>query len=419
MPKFGEAPKLEELPELPEEDVEMISEVRPVQHEGPVDLTAEAVPEEAEELTDVEWEREPGELQESDAVEAFDIHGFQGLEVAATLEKKEERKGDPNNKNEDNIIADPKTGLIGVLDGLGGEGKGDLASKSAEQVIPEAYERNIAALPKDLATIQQRLVEQQLKKANPGTPEQATQLRAQLTEMVETMLGKDPAMGRKALALVEAIRETNMAVRETGGKTTASVGFIHRAPDGSRWAVVTSIGDSPVFKRRKNGELIQVTREDSVLNSLRSSGVLSEEMVHRMKLAPETKERIPLTREVVQAMGGGEKEYAALQARGTREIPMSYKDLKRAMTASLGATEAEPNLSVRRLDEGDELVFATDGLTDKYETASGDTDLGSIAKEFTGASVKDDLDRVRKAAKGKISSAKADDDISIVTARVV
>lgn len=401
----------EEVEELTDADIIEDSGVREI-----VDLTDEAI-EEPEDLEAAEV-REPGELQESEVIDAFEIHGFQGIEVAATLEKKNERKGSEA-RNEDNIIADPDTGLIGVLDGLGGEGEegaGALASMSAEEKIPERF-KWLLNTPGNLASVRERLIDHQLVRKNPQTPELRAQYQKQITEMIEGVLEKDPEMGRKALALIEAFRQTNRAVQETGGMTMATVGFVHQTPDGQKWAVVASTGDSPAMKRRKNGEIVPITKEDSMLNLLLDSGHITEEQVRDLQTNPGKKMNIPFTLDIVQAMGRDRAFFKQGKAQGIELFPVDYKLLKRLMGSSLGAEKADPALSIRRLEKGDTLVIASDGLTDLYETADGETDFQSLGNEFKGSSMTEDLDNVRKATKAKVSAAKDDDDIAIVTAR--
>lgn len=344
-------------------------------------------------------------LQDKDVVEAFEVPGFAGLDIVATLEKKEERKGKAENKNEDNLIIDPETGLVGVLDGLGGEGKGDLASKAAERAIPEAFKALAPEIGKmDGSEIQKRLVEQQLAKL--GNPE----LRPQVTEMIEGILSSDPKIGKKALALVEAVRAANAAVKETGGKTTATVGMVHEAPDGKRYAIVAGLGDSPAFKRRANGEVVQIIEEDSALNGLTRAGFLKPEMLAEMKQDPDKKIDIPLNLTVIQALGGGEEQLKQFEAKGVKSIPMNYKGLKRAMVASLGSEVFEPTLAVRRLDEGDELIIGTD-IFDNFEDQKTDTmDGARINASMQGKTQKERLNNLRKASK---VGAK-DDDAAIV-----
>lgn len=402
-------PKAEEVTELTDADFIEESGIQ----KRPREIEGEYIPD--DEVLEL---HEPGEFQEHDVVNAFKIDGFKDVSVAATLEKKDERKG-TESLNEDNIIADPKTGLIGVLDGLGGEGEagaGAKASMRAQELIPKRF-AELLGDPNALNTVEQRLIDHQLNKKNPQTPELKLQYQKQLTEMVEGIILKDPHMARKALALIEAIRQSNRHIEDTGGKTTASVGFIHETPDKERYAVIASIGDSPVMKRRANGELVPITKEDSLLNSLLDSGAITEKKVEELRKTPDKDVPIPITLELIQAMGGGQKEYDALKARGTNKLPISYKKMKSAMIGSMGDATAEASLNIRRLDPGDELIFASDGLTDKYETAEGETDMDEVEKLFKGTSLTNDLEHARKAAKSKTSAAKKDDDIAIITAK--
>lgn len=401
-------PEISHVREKKVEEIDLTEEAIPIEEgEEFVDLTAEAVSE----------EREPGELQEKDVIDAFEINGFKGLQVAATLEKYKKNQGTAE-RNQDNILADPKTGLLGVMDGLGST-QGDLASKSAERAIPEHYQNALKEAPKDASEIVNRIVEQQLNKIASEDPKRKTEQRIQLTQMVEGMLTKDPNMGRKAYALIEGLKRTNASVKETGAQTTACIGFVHAAPDGTKWAVIGSVGDSIAFKRRKNGELIQLNKEDSLLNNLVDKGIVSPEQLKAMQSNPKEKNQFKTTLDIVKAMGGGEAQYQAMLSRGMNTLDLSYRDLKRAMLSALGSEVFEPTLTIRRLDPGDELLFATDGLTDKYETDSGEVDLKAIAAEFeSGKSLKENINQVRTAAKFIESAAKADDDIALVSARV-
>jgi serine/threonine protein phosphatase PrpC len=392
--------------ELSEEDIELVEE--------PEEITGvfKKQPAEAEELSeaDIIEEREPGELQESDVIGAFEVNGFKGLKVTATLEKKDERKGNAEDRNQDNIIADPETGLVGVLDGLGGEGAGDLASKSAEGAIPAQYKTALERTKAmNGADVQTSIVERQLKRLNVSDPAKSMEIRKGLTTMVEDAMSKDPALGRKALALLESVNAANAYVKETGGKTTACVGFVHETPSGERYAVVANIGDSAAYKQRANGEMVPLTQEDSLLNVLNQSGAIAPDLYAKMKAAPDQKFPIPVPLETFRALGAGEKEYEAMEGK----IPLSYKKLKASMAASLGAESSEATLSIRQIKKGEKVYFGTDGLVDKFEDpTTEETDLALLAKESAKG-----LDGLRKAAKER-KTYKTDDDIALVEVSV-
>ena len=372
-------------------------------------------------------------IQEKDIVEAFEVQGFEGLDVAATLEKKKERLG-TSEQNEDNILIDPETGLLGVLDGLGGEGEkgaGAKASKAAELVIPEAYKlakEEIDAL--DNTEIQKRLVEQQLAKA--GNPE----ARKEITMLMEQLLETDPNMAKEALALIESIRGANDAVKESGGKTTALISKMHETPDGRQFALIASVGDCVAYKQRANGEVLQIAQEDSALNSLKQAGVLDDVLLEQMKQDKDKKFPIPLTLEVIRSMGGDEEQLKQFQDKGVKSLPLSFKTLKRAMVAGLGGEVFEPSLTVRELRKGESMLFVTDGQSDVVEDSeTGNVDLRQILLDMSGEKIQKffdsegnvDMDRLKKhvmslplserlnhmrAAAAK--SEKKDDDVAMV-----
>lgn len=354
------------------------------------------------------------DVQKHDVVEAFDVQGFEGLSISATLEKKDERKGDTENNNEDNVLLDAETGLFGVLDGLGGEGSGDKASKAAEANIPNHYKAAMAEITKmDGKTLQDALVNQQLAKLNNSAA------RASVTEMTEGILLQDMAMGKKALALLESIRRTNDNVKESGGKTTATIGLVHKTPDGKRYAVIGNIGDGAAFKRRENGEIVQLTEEDSALNTLKRAGIVDEAMFEQMKAKPSENFPVPLTLESIQALGGGEEQLKQFQAKGVKSLPMSYKKLKLAMTAALGSESFEPSLIIRELRQGEELILGTDGLVDKLEDpVTEEIDYNLMKSGAAGSTMSERISNLRKTAKDNTKSLKKDDDIGIIAVAI-
>ena len=98
---------------------------------------------------------------------------------------------------------------------------------------------------------------------------------------------------------------------------------------------------------------------------------------------------------------------------------MNYKGLKQRMVAALGSPAFEPSLMVRRLEPGDALVFATDGVIDKFEGADDETDLEALAETYNGGKTPTErLDALRKEAK-KRKTYKSDDDIGLVSVEVL
>ncbi len=370
--------------------------------------------------------REPGELQLADVVAPFEIHGFSGVEVVATLEKKNSRKGKDAERNEDNIIADPETGIVGVLDGLGSEGEvgaGAKASTAAEAAIPAAYAQALAENKrKGVGDIAGQIVNQQLARLNIVDPARRAAKLRELSDMFEGVVARDPELGRKAAALVESIRRANEAVLATGdektrGMTTACIGMIHKGSDGKSYAIVASIGDSVAFKRRgSTGEMIPLTEEDSLLNIMKSAGAISAEQLAMMKSEPKKKFNFPISLELVQALGGSRTDYEGFQAKGITQLPLDYGKLKRAMSRSMGADSAEASLMIRTMEPGDELTFITD-IADNFEDpATEEPDLNRMAKAAGGTGSQSEraarlLEEAKKGSK--------DDDAAAVSVRVL
>lgn len=355
--------------------------------------------------------RPEGIYQKDDISDAREVFGFAGLEVALTLEKK--TRNDPVSPlNQDNILADPPTGLLGVFDGVGGSSNGAGASRTAERSVIQHYETGLRKAD-DLETrvlkllllaeLNQRARDQSFRADEPREHVRERMTAAQ--ELADTIFAIDPAMGRKAWALVDSFRMSSADVRTTKGETTACAGFIHTTSDGGRWAVVANLGDSGAIIRHADGSMEQMTEEDSIINRFLDSGSLTLEDLYAMKREPDKK--FP-----------------------TEFGPKSYFQLSVAIATALGAgSYVPPSLSIRKLESGEELLFCTDGVIDKFEKmVDASTDQNDFQKEQTdfeafsraaskGEDLAGRLDRLRATASA-LRAYKLVDDIAIVAARV-
>ncbi|MCR4278329.1 MAG: protein phosphatase 2C domain-containing protein [bacterium] len=410
--------------ELMDDDIEVIpdSDTRSNPSRG-----TEYIPQQEEEIMELAEDdlletREPGELQEPDVVEAFEIKGFPGLEVVATLEAKNARKKDKEmgkqNRNQDNIIADPETGLLGVLDGLGGEGFGDLASKEAETSISKHFAdelKNIMSL--DTPRVVQRLANAEL--AYQGQKDFGNQLeiRKNSIDEIEKIMQEDPSIGKKGLALIEAIKATHVDVKKTKGKSTICVGTIHTTPDGSHWAIIANAGDSGAFLKKENGLIEALTKEDSLFRYLIKTGALTPELLDEMKNQEEDEKRAD--NEGTNKDAEERKTFPIEVLPGlTKEY--TYTGLKIRLTQALGGSDPDPSLVFRSLNPGEEILFATDGVIDKFESQETDEmNLVEMASSSSlgGRSQINRLDTFREISKAR-TTYKEDDDIAIVSARV-
>jgi serine/threonine protein phosphatase PrpC len=373
--------------------------------------------------------RKPGEFQEADIVAAEKMPGFEQAEVFFTLEKKKEAKYFQK-KNQDNILVDPETGLLGVMDGLGGMGNGDIASMIAEQVLPEEYAQALTQVTAYRRERLKKLLLQSQTDKIRGLPDEERRLK-KAERMVDMVIRTDPGLAKKALALILALRKTNGAVADAGGMTTACVGLIHRVANGKRYAIIANIGDSAAYIRRADGRLERLTHEDSAYESLMRHGILIDGLplkdyidLHRDpltdKIDPRLNIPIPLTPESCRALGYGPDEYGTQKNLGHTHINLKYADLMVTVLDSLGGTVPPiPSLEIVGIQEGDELIFCTDGLVDKYENPrTGETDLEELGLDMTvGNTPKERLDNLRTLTKQR-RTYKLDDDIAIVMARV-
>lgn len=337
-------------------------------------------------------------IQAPDVVEAFEVKGFDNMEVVGTMEKKDIRKGKKDAPNEDNVLADPATGLVGVFDGAGGMGgRPDLAAKAAERMIPEHYKKVMAEAPSG-GEIQTKLVEQMMKRVQPT----AENLKA-MTSLIENSMAVDPMIGKTAYAMIEAVKRSNDAVKETKGSTMAIIAKLLKAKDGNNYLITVNTGDTGAIKRRNDGSAESLVPEDSLLSFMKDKGLINDEKLSEMKKNPDEKHTFG-------------------------KMQMSYKELMRTATGGLGQGEPNPSLSIRKMRPGEEVYLASDGLIDKYDDPETDEiDMDALGMEMADEvdvegnikkiSMKDKVNRMRKDAKAR-KTYKADDDVAIVGIRV-
>ncbi len=336
-------------------------------------------------------------IQAPDVVEAFEVNGYNNMEVTGTLEKKDVNK-EGTGPNEDTVLFDPAQGLIGALDGAGGMGgRPDLAAKVASQTIPKLYGETLKTAPSGV-DLQNALVEQMLKRLQ-GKPEE----RVAVTNMIENMMSQDPMIAKKAYALIEAVKKSNDAVKETKGATMAIVAQMHDLPDGSKIAIIVNTGDAGAMKRRADGTLKSLVPEDSLFTTMKDKGILSEEKLKEMKTVPDQKFKFG-------------------------KMDMSYKDIMRTATGGLGLNEPTPSLTIELVRPGEELYLGSDGLFDKFDDPETDelnidemslTMADEVGKDgaIKPTDLKTKLNRMRSEAKAR-KTYKKDDDVSIVGVRV-
>ncbi len=262
----------------------------------------------------------------------------------------EKRPGDE--PGEDMFLAHKETGLTGVFDGLGGEGKGNLASAKAAEMAPQRYVEARAGVFKDAGSLERMGQDMISKQADLAHSSE----RASLIEAGQRMWKATPdALKKEMLALYRAVELLNADVAKTGGKTTLTLGKTV-AINGRSYEIVVNVGDSGAFKVRADGTARELTEEDSALDQALSMGLLKPEEA---------------------------KNPDHVVAIGSSKIPVAK--LRAGMYQALGGEIASPRVSVTEIRPGEKVVYLTDGVRDipAFET-DGRFDPAKAAESFSG-----------------------------------
>ncbi len=299
-------------------------------------------------------------------IEATEIEGFEGARVFVGMRNKYEAK-----VSEDYLVAVPEHGIVGVADGigssrdLGGDVKGlnpaARASRVLSATITDQFGPILDGMTKTAA--EGILNGTKILDIDPNVSSQQdvflTKNPAGAAKAVKGLLASDPEAARKAAALVETLREAQGNVKKTNGQTTACVAVRH-----GNHLIIANVGDSMAFIQRPNGEVVQVTREDSLLNDLLDDGRLTPERATYLAHHPEEKESFDM------------KKYGM-----EGKIPFDYRYISAAILSGIGGDLAKANatLTILDIEPGSRLIMATDGITDKIRDEDGKVDPKRLA----------------------------------------
>ncbi len=344
-----------------------------------------------------------GERQIPRCIPAFEIPGFgENIHVYASLEKKQSRKKEE--RNDDTILVDPKTGLIGVFDGLGSS-QGELASGIAEKIFPSEY---VACLKRAKKLSEQEIIHQitdgllaHIEHATQQTEINSIDIQ-KATQQAENIFSTDQVLAEKICALLHAYPAIEEKIswvqneKNTDTKTTSCIGFIHTSPDDSRWLVMTNKGDSGAGIRHRDGNFEMITAEDSMLAYMLETKQINSDILQAMRAFPEKKETFLYE---------------------GRKIKLSYYYLKAMMSACIGDGTSSATVTVTELLPGDTVIIGTDGLWDKFEKKfSDETDLEKLSKLLGDETQtpEEKLNEVRMEAMFQKTAAKIEDDFGAV-----
>jgi|GEM_PF-3173423 len=271
--------------------------------------------------------------------------------IGIATEKNETKGG----KNEDAVLVDHRTRTYGVLDGMGGQAAGEVASSKATQFIVEG----LARMPNDIRQDGARVAEH-LQRAI-----------EQASENILNMAGADPELAGM-------------------GATASIIHLVEHSSGAPREAIIANVGDSRVYRLRR-GKLELLTKDQSFLQNLIDKGAL-----------PPDADQI------------GD---AAADARLTEQQREIVRNRRNVVTGAVGARGMRVDVT-RVPIESDDVLFATsdgvhDNLTDREIAGIAQQcadDPARLSAELARVS--------RERSRDTANVRHKDDDISAVAVRV-
>lgn len=301
-------------------------------------------------------------------VPAYEIPGFSNLRVIATTHQKSPDASTSDLRvNQDTYECDPVTGLFLVLDAVGSH-PGQLNKpvsiaaahaitngfgKLSQEILPQDQERQ-----KPYADLCKEVLDNAAQIFR--WPKDTWLHETTRNDLKELLSKKEPEYQAVYAihALANAFQEAHMAAKREDGSTTATGGCVYRAKDGTRYAILMNVGDSGALLQKQDGSVVSITEEDSMIGDLLSTGHLTSDDLQYLRTHPE-------------------KTFTLF---GKENITL--RDLRVMLPNGLGYAKLRaPQLTVIRVEVGDRLLLATDGILDQLnEKTSENLDLKEIAK---------------------------------------
>lgn len=224
-------------------------------------------------------------------------------------------------RNEDSLIADRRSRLAAVFDGVGGSLAGEVASQLAAKVIRRGWR-------------------QILEQLRPGAPasllesDALFELRSALLALVEEAHEQIRAEG------AQPTPERGLRTGTEDQATTLALAVFCQHQDRRAYTMIyTWVGDSRIYLLRAGKMCICLTQDDSYLRKLVQEQVISESEALRIEQAVYREELSP------------------------REL--TYFDKRNGITQALGDPEPPViHLDQIAIEPGDRILLCTDGIHD-------------------------------------------------------
>ncbi len=202
--------------------------------------------------------------------------------------------------NEDAMFTGSDGRSFGVLDGVGGQVSGGVASATASKYLKE-----------NLQKIREGLSIQDMER-----------------QLAEILTGANN----------EILQEVVKNPKLKGMMTTATIVKIWEGPNGERKAVVGNVGDSRVYIRRANGVLEQVTIDDNLVSQ-------------NSKNDKEARAKQAMLNNVVDPLTLNADDMSAFYGRNT-------------ITQALGSSRMKSRIEIVDIRVGDRIIVTSDGIHD-------------------------------------------------------
>lgn len=275
-----------------------------------------------------------------------------GTEISLALKKGEKRE--KSDRGEDALFFDPDTGLGGIADGLGGEGKegsGAIASEMATKLIPQAYKKikkewDLKEITRDdiISFITDQLDGEGITPQNPLYHQRLSRSLSEIAALPEEVLRESIVLQKSIELIHKRIREG----KETDGSTTLSLGKTLVLEDGRRIEVYAQVGDGRITKVRADGSTVDCLKEHSLANILRARGMNVDDPNFTIQLSGKTYTKQQIETQMTHAVGGKTNEFA------------------------------RPFVGARVMQEGETMLYYSDGLADVEEATKK---FGTVVKD--------------------------------------